>query len=72
MICEECKKEGLKSTVHYNYSTSTAMYCPPYYDEDGKHHLHDMNTTCSNYHCSNGHNFQVVSKNECWCGWGKE
>ncbi len=57
MICEECKALGIKSNVYEGYSTCTAMYCQPYYDGDGKYHHHDMNTTNTNYSCSNGHTF---------------
>ncbi len=38
MICEECKKQGLKSRVTPGHGSSTAMYCAPFYDEDGKYH----------------------------------
>lgn len=57
MICDECKKEGLRSIVHIDYSAITAMFVPSYYDEDGKYHFHDLNGTTTMYHCSKGHVF---------------
>ena len=45
MKCSECITEGKKSQVNPGWSTVTAMYCAPYYDEDGKYHNHDRNTT---------------------------
>ena len=53
MICPECKKEGKKSIVYPGYGSTTLMYCQPFYDENGKYHHHDMNTTTTPYSCSN-------------------
>ena len=72
MICPECKKEGLKSRVYVGPSTSTLMYCEPFYDEDGKLHIHDLNMRTTNYSCSNGHTWSENHSGKCWCGWGKE
>lgn len=47
----------------------TLLNCTPFYDEQGRHHYHDSNTTTSGYECSNGHNWVVKSKPSCWCGW---
>jgi len=71
MICQQCKDEDKKSNVYEGYGTVTAMYCPPYYDEEGKKHHHDLNTWTINYSCSNGHDWSVKSSGQCWCGWGK-
>jgi hypothetical protein len=48
------------------------MHCQPYYDEDGKHHHHDSNTSTYGYSCSNGHDFSVSRQGTCWCGWNKD
>lgn len=72
MICPECKKEGKKSRVCPGVSMVTAMWCPPFYDEDGKYHHHDANITTTNYKCSNGHTWTERLSGLCWCGWGKE
>ena len=70
MICLKCKENGLKSIIRPGASSSTLIYNCPYYDEDGKYHYHDMNTTTTNYTCSNGHQWVIVSSRQsCWCGW---
>jgi len=69
MICPECKKSGLKSTVYPHGSSTTLMYCQPFYDEDGNFHYHDFNTTTTDYSCSNGHRWSESHKGKCWCGW---
>ena len=72
MICEQCVKENKKSKVFPHGGFTTAMYCPPFYDENGAYHSHDMNTRTDSYSCSNGHEWRESSTGSCWCGWGKE
>ena len=70
MLCPECKKNGQKSKVYPGPSFTTATYYPPFYDEEGRFHRHDGNTTVTNYECSNGHNFEAASGPiPCFCGW---
>lgn len=71
MICPKCKKEGKKSRVYPGMGTSTLLFCPPFYDEEGKYHNHDSNTTTTEYKCSNGHKWTERTSGSCWCGWGK-
>ncbi len=71
MICPQCKKEGKKSKVYVSMGTSTLLFCPPLYDEDGKYHDHDSNITTQEYTCSNGHKWATETHGSCWCGWGK-
>lgn len=72
MKCPVCEKENLKSYVYVGMSTSTLMYCAPYYDEDGKYHSHDSNTHATNYSCSNGHTWIESSTGICpSCDFGK-
>ena len=66
-ICPQCKEVGLKSTVYPGITT--AMYCQPFYDEDGNFHDHGDNTATSEYSCSNGHKWTESPKGKCWCGW---
>lgn len=69
MICPTCASENRKSVVHAGPSYSTAMYAAPYYDEDGRYHDHDPNTTYTQYVCSNGHSWQEWSHAPCpTCG----
>jgi hypothetical protein len=72
MICEECKAAGLKSCVYEGYSTCTAMFNAAYYDEEGKHHFHDMNITTTTYSCTNGHQFSKQYKPVWVCCENKE
>lgn len=54
--CPECEKTGQKSTVTGgDYCTKTMLYCPSYYDEDGKYVANNCNTCTCGYECSNGH-----------------
>lgn len=72
MICPECKKQGLKSKVYPGSSTRTLMYCPPFYDEEGRYHHHDSNITATEYSCSRGHKWTEETTGSCWCGWPEE
>lgn len=72
MICPECKKQELKSKVYTGPGLTTLMWCPPFYDEDGKFHNHDGNTTTTPMNCSNGHNWTHESIGSCWCGWPED
>jgi hypothetical protein len=76
MICEECRKQGLKSKVFIGMQTCTAMYSDSYYDEDGNYHFHDPNITTTVYSCSNDHTWTVkTSGRRCPvsdCEWNKD
>ncbi len=65
MKCLECQKQGLKSIVTPGHGLTTAMYSPPFYDEDGNYHHHDPNTTTTSYSCSNGHHWTKRTKESC-------
>jgi hypothetical protein len=60
MICPVCKKEGTTSRVVRGHSSSTLVHYEGYYDEQGKYHSDDPNTTTTDYKCSNGHRFEVA------------
>lgn len=65
MKCPVCIEKGLKSNVYPGCSFSTAMWCAPYYDEDGKYHNHDMNTHSTSYSCSQGHRWTQRNASKC-------
>lgn len=71
MICQTCKAEGQKSIVTPSHGGTTAMYCQPFYDENGVYHHHDSNTTTTGYTCSRGHRWsEVAPKPKCpGCSW---
>lgn len=56
-ICPFCAREDRKSRLFPNGGSSTLMSFQPYYDEYGKRHYHDANSTDYDYSCSNGHRF---------------
>jgi hypothetical protein len=71
MKCPECINEGKKSKVFPGMCTVTAMYCAPFYDEDGKYHHHDSNITTTAYSCSEGHDWSDHYQGQCGsCDWG--
>ena len=65
MICPVCQEQNLKSRVTGGPGMTTLMGYFPYYDEDGKYHDHDPNTTTTHYNCSNGHYFSISQKGTC-------
>jgi hypothetical protein len=69
MICPQCREAGKKSRVYVGGNYTTCMYSPPFYDEEGRYHNHDPNSTTTDYTCSNGQSWQSVGKTGCWCGW---
>jgi hypothetical protein len=55
-FCWQCQHAGLKSKVHYEGSSGTALSRPrSYWDEEGRLHNHNSNKTKHTYHCSEGH-----------------
>lgn len=58
-LCPQCKKEGLKSTVTVGGCMSTLMATHAWYDENGKYHFDNPNTTTCTAWCSNGHSFGI-------------
>lgn len=67
MHCPECKKLDQKSTVYEGSQQRTLMAINTFYDEDGKYHRHDRNTTTISYSCSAGHAWQEEFRSICWC-----
>jgi hypothetical protein len=73
MICEECKKENQKSIIEVGLTATTAMYCAPFYDEEGVLHQHDRNVRTTEYSCSRGHRWKEGRIAKCpACGWPEE
>lgn len=67
MKCKQCEAAGIESTVSVGVSTRTAMAGRRFYDEKGRLHDHDNNTTTTPYSCSQGHQWKERKKNRCWC-----
>ena len=70
MKCPVCVIVGKKSMVYLvPGGTITAVYYPPFWDEDGREHNHDANARTSGYSCTNGHKWTETTHGSCWCGW---
>jgi hypothetical protein len=70
MICPECRAAGMMSTVTVGPTSQTAVYYPPFFDEQGRYHNHDANRTSGMAHCSRGHSWPFeIPLTSCWCGW---
>lgn len=69
MKCPECVEAGVESTVTNRGTQKTMLGCRPFFDKDGKEHVHDRNRTLTDYTCSNGHRVHIVDHGSCWCGW---
>jgi len=54
-FCPVCQEKGMKSRVYMGTSSTTLVYNPIWYDEDGNMQYQDTNTTTTNYSCSKGH-----------------
>lgn len=61
--CEECIKEGKKSTVYKPQSGVTTLMgiSPAYYDQDGVYHeAYNPNKTTYEWSCSQGHKWLEI------------
>lgn len=73
MKCPVCEEAGKRSRVFPHGSMKTAMYCQPYYDEEGAYHHHDGNIVTSSYSCSEGHKWSTKNQGRCPnCDFGKD
>lgn len=55
IFCPVCLKLKLTSKVYPESPTSTLSYAKKFYDEAGAYHIHDENTTRTEFSCSRGH-----------------
>jgi hypothetical protein len=74
MICPECARLALKSTMRETeWKTFAACGTPVvFYDENGFGHIHDSATTISHLECSNGHAVVATENRPCTlngCDW---
>lgn len=65
VICPYCESKKVKTS---GISTTIAAG-GNYYDLDGHYHTHDTNYMHAKYKCINGHKFEIIPINSCWCGW---
>lgn len=69
MECPECKKIGQISRVYPGIGRENTIYAP-FYDKEGKCHVHPNEITVI-YYCSKGHRWTQNEQKTCWCGWPK-
>jgi len=69
LFCPQCQLEGKRSTVVETVGPTTCVYCPTFYDEQGRRHIHDTNQIVMTYRCNRGHNWTLTRVASCWCGW---
>lgn len=74
MICSECARLGLKSTLRdAGGGYTTLMGYDSFYGEDGRYHMHDPNSFRGEMICSQGHRLRVVRYSAgctaTGCGW---
>lgn len=67
VFCPRCQQAGLQSRVYVGSSYTTLLDTFEFYDEQGRHHLHNPNCTTTSYSCSNGHAWQETRQSKCWC-----
>ncbi len=66
MKCPKCLEENTTSRIYMEMGgTVTCMGWMPYYDEEGRHHNHDPNSSTTGGTCSNGHQIVVTSLPKC-------
>ncbi len=71
MRCPVCVEQGTPSTLTRRSSGSVMhpVHVEPFYDEQGRYHLHDMSIIETEWECSNGHRLTVTSATPCpTCG----
>ena len=71
VVCPECRDQGARSRVYWNggENQGTAVAVDRFWDEQGRFHHHDPRISHDRYRCTEGHEFQISSRNKCWCGW---
>ena len=74
MICQKCQEMGEKSIVYEPYGWFTTAMCGNnFYDEEGKYHVHDPNTSTGTYSCSKGHEWSITRRTSCpSCDYGSD
>lgn len=63
--CQTCQADGEQSFVRVGSSATTAMGTDVFYDEDGRFHCHDPNTTATEFWCSRGHSWTESRQHRC-------
>lgn len=65
MKCPTCVAEGELSEVEDRGGARTLMGFFPFFDDQGRRHSHDPNTTSHDYRCSRGHSWKEEEQTPC-------
>lgn len=63
--CPTCRAENRKSKVYPGACSSTLLGFTPFYDEEGRYHYHNPNTSNCSFQCSNGHQWNESEVAKC-------
>lgn len=67
--CTSCPADDPPDAIYEGSSSSTCMYFQPWYDKEGKYHIHDRNRITTVYSCSRGHRWAIERYAPCpTCG----
>lgn len=62
--CYYCKKDNQESQLTIG-GPKLFEQSKSFVDDNGVHHIHNFNWTCSNYRCTKGHHYEIRSVNGC-------
>ena len=67
MRCPECERTGQPSRLYMPdcYGSTAMGGSQEYYDEDGRHHYHNVNRSSGQANCSSGHTLTVRLSTKC-------
>jgi hypothetical protein len=73
VLCPQCQEARQVSQVYDAGSSQTAIGHRPYWDEQGRRHVHNPNRIRWSFRCTNGHSWTEDERFECpTCGvWQK-
>lgn len=63
ILCPECEAPAVDEQA----VPVTAMYFAPFFDEQGRRHVHGSNGSGVLWTCKNGHSWSPPGR-KCWCG----
>ena len=65
MKCPECERQGMVSKLYLQYGPTTDMATHEFYDEEGKYHFHDPNSSTTIFKCTNRHVGAISQSRKC-------
>lgn len=70
IVCPECgSKAKTPNHVFKNVKKSGIVYAEPFFDSEGRMHVHDPSKFRNNFVCAKGHEFELMRRRPCpTCG----